>query len=315
MSYKNIVAISLLLLPQWIFGQANQAGSEQPAIDAQKLIALQALHFKMLDSIEYRLTSDVTYGVAKLKSRVDIHWSEKANCFHYTWVQSQGGTSMRTEVAFDGQTFQIFPPDSGNILVIKKGLQTQDIKVLKDELITSPFSFMRGKNKLPFTYVKDLKTPKEVTIANDAQPLSAVPEVVERDGDRFLCLSFNAGVHEFSKKPLTRKVYFDERNGYFPMISELLHEPGVVIGRYRVTELGAINDHNGALVFRFPKTAEALYYGTPPDHLTTEPSASFLYRITDVKINNVPDDRFSLDPSSADKILDADNKVYINIPK
>ncbi len=220
---------------------------------------------------------------------------------------------MRGDFAYDGKITREFAPGGpGNIMLTKKGLIVDDLKLNEDEFITGPYSFVRNGKGLPFTYFRDLADPKTFTKLDmiDSRPIE-----VTVDGEKYLCLSFKAGLHEYSKKPLIRRVYFSERNGYYPMISELVHEPNGVIARYRVKELQVVRDDSGQVQFVYPKIAESLYYGTPPNDLTKEPSARYEFTVNTVKINNVPDNDLPLDPGGASMIWDADHKTYITISK
>jgi hypothetical protein len=282
-------------------------GAPSESLTSAELLVRQALNFRLVNSIEYRLSCDVT-SVEDGGYHVNVHWLEKGGSFRYTWEQLDTGSRLTSEIAFDGKLFQEFPAamPPGFAMVLKKGIVSSEIKLNEDQFLTSPFSFVRNGKGLPFRPLNILADPKTFTTLD---LVDTKPTTVQKDGKGYACLSFKAGSDPDSGKPRIRRVYFSKENGYYPMISELVCE-GTVIGRYQVMQLGIIQNGNDNRSFVYPKEAKALYYDGAP-----EPSAVYTYKISDVKLNQVADDAFVLDRGSVSKIWDVDQWKYISIPK
>lgn len=266
---------------------------------------IRSVYFR-LSGVKTVLQGDSAGETSRLTSEM---WSTR-DSFKYRATQDTGGKDSDGEVivAYDGTTHQMLL--DGQLEMSKK--QAMGDFFLDERLgVFEPF--------VPF--MEDLSSDKRsilpklsdfTTEATWSQSLKNVESVGSKTIDRYDCFALKLPSGRFfGQKSSIATVYLAKSLKFYPVGWDWVTNDGRAKKTFRVEELGdAVAPGNPSI--KYPKRFQTTVY-----HSGSEtPWYKIDYELEAVEFNkDIPAEEFMIDPASARLIYDADEAVFINLPK
>jgi hypothetical protein len=246
------------------------------------------------------------------------------------WINLDG-YKFYTLTAYDGKTFQNFRYYTGQLTIKTAPIPINHICPRNTDAFLAPFAwFLDGPLENEATD-PSLDRLKSIEQWNQFSGKLLSVSQVNLDGKECIRLDFydkinpdpnpkaNLSAETATKMETRYAVYLSKSDQYYPIGWDRLSMDGVLLSKYRVTDLRTISS-NGIGFYCPVKTTRYLYGGgfgggdALGDH-SNSPKMTVTTELSSVKINPLPDDsEFTIDPSQARKILDIDHHTWINVP-
>ena len=237
--------------------------------------------------------------------KVILQWSELGNKYRYSWQQITGDPNrdMQEEVAYDGNMRQVLNKQESLIVIQKTDRPVGDY--LSDEMsIFSPYNFLfKSRNTHFIIRINDFSKNLISEILTGSQKI----EDIKFTGHPCTVITLPGGVDPLLHIPVNYRVYFARDLDLFPIAWDEQTNDRQTLLSYRVLDVGSIK-FNG-VNFHFPSCAKIESYAWDAKHIFSKPiNQGMEVRIRDVKLNELSDEDFEIDPGTVNRILDADKK-------
>lgn len=238
--------------------------------------------------------------------------SYKGKRFLYTYdFYGPKGLISGADESFDGERYARLDHRGRTLSICSKRF-VNDIVMCQGHIFFLPFLFLQsGTRKDAFYQLTYEHLTSKDDWANALASFStpSVVEEVEVEGRPYLkATNLGESVDSYTKETSVFDVYFDKATNGYPMKWERRSPTGVPVSSYTVEELGYIKLGSGETI-PYPKIAVRKHFkdGKLRDTERIE--------MKEIGFNSVSDDIFSIDPASANSIVDGDKGVRIKVPK
>jgi outer membrane lipoprotein-sorting protein len=297
---------------------------------------------KQLKSISgYSFSSEITTSenptffpniqeVQGKKGHVSILVSGQKYRFENRRAINPGGEKFHNLTVYDGKTVEQFTYYKRQLALKTGYIPMNSFEHRFTDAFLAPFVWFSDgsfKNELTDPSLDQLKDPEKWDLFT-AKIIST--SQVNLDGKECIRIEFYYKIPpdpdlnitpEASANMQTRYVvYLSKEDQCYPIGWDRLSMNGVLLSKYRVTNLQTIS-LNG-VSFYCPTIATRYLYGGGfggGDAMGTHsdsPKMTITTQITSSQINPTPDDSsFTIDPSEADVIVDEDHKTFIKVPR
>lgn len=215
----------------------------------------------------------------------------------------KGKTAFK-EVAFDGKRFQLFDKNRGTLIISDAEGQV-DMLGPRNVFFKPYFPFIKAWQKNEHPQPPTLSDLSSVDSWVGSVEADSIEKVEFEDKD---CVTFNVKGDE----NITYRVWLSVGDSYFPIKWEQLTASGKTAASFTVKKVGKLADSSGNSVF-FPEEFVGIDFD---DESEGNILTSFEATVTSIKLNELASpERYTIDPSSADRIFDSSTNTVITVPK
>jgi hypothetical protein len=272
--------------------------------------------FQAVENLEYKASSKMPANSGLSPALLHIVFSKDARYqYDYTSPHTAPSPALSFISGYDHAFF--YKLDKKNLY----------LTIGKDSAATDQTLYMKNYGLLPYLFFPQEYAPdpkhsfllKPVHLADPLRWASFKKRlnpigITEILGRKALAAEIDSGIDFYTQSESRALVYFSIPDSFYPIGWDLISKKGEMpVMEYRVEEIGEIDAGKAAL--RYPQKATRLYYNKGGKLSRDNPSVASI-AVHEIKVNQeLPEDRFSIDPAAAADIYDLDAKTHIEMPK
>jgi len=233
---------------------------------------------------------------------------------------SAEGYKNHNVVAYDGETYQRLRNRDLELYLKKLSPSEQrpsEYFLRYVDAFLNPFEFLSNSIfESDATRLEISQMLQQDTWKNLQSRLSDL-EIGSADGKTTMTMTLKGGVEWWTQRETIYRVTFDTSNGMYPIKWERRSEDGNLIYQYVVDKLASVSDDSGSSILVPIVATKSFYGGISKFPFQSDPLLVQRILITNFK-NNVTindDEIFSIDPTLARTVYDANNGVQLKVPR
>jgi len=294
----------------YLFGLLCVRSSE---FDRSQIAAGLISHLEGVKAIQYK---SQCYEVDNSRPSAFLEWTEDTlrNKFKFWEVDVHNVVQFSSLRAFDGERLYWFL-DKEKLLYTKIGDEILPSEIRNQMSILAPFEFLINEEKEDIWNSPQLgKILEQNTLKKVESKIKSIRNeqlnglnctVVELNGinrDRFLGI------------PVTYRIFLSVKDSFYPISWSTYEASNRKISEMQCEKLESFRTNSPKKII-LPTKLTIKYYAPTKEAVLKSPSNTQIFTYSDIKINDIEEPDYAIDPSIADRLIDLDSKKSIAIPR